>query len=495
MDQPFFLALGAIFCLTTITYFALNKAQRDLLAKRFYWRGRRASTAATPPRSLSPEKKAPNNGPAPANYTEAFPPHRREALAEIAPSLSPAQQQKLIGHEVSDELFKKSILPFTANYAECDGNKFTPTRISVDEIKALGDFPDYATLSGVPLPQPYKEFNIDTALPRPYRPFRWAYHQTMSLTKLEPDWWLELESTYKARIAQRKGLYEKYGKLVLQYLPGSELACKELMEMALQFLCARYPQYFELGSDKKTFKNRILETEQDVSAKHPLLVLLDNVPEDFAITLRNPEDGYYYFRAGVICSALGWNVNTKIGMSLKDIHKPIPDYKQKMEFSMDRFFSKMPIDRPIQRGSWGLEVDKPLFMPPGDPHEKYREYQAQDLTLDRCHLRVDWQTLRRLPYSGGIVFNFKAVFSPVEEFRDEPYIPSIILKILNEGKKNLMEYKNTWHVEHICKPALEQYQREQEEQGLIPKDWEVETLEQSPWFPGWADKWHRQQGF
>lgn len=52
--------------------------------------------------------------------------------------------------------------------------------------------------------------------------------------------------------------------------------------------------------------------------------------------LRNPDDGYYYFRAGVICSSIGWNVNTKLGLQLKEIHAPIPDYKEKMEFSMDR---------------------------------------------------------------------------------------------------------------------------------------------------------------
>jgi Protein of unknown function (DUF3445) len=134
-------------------------------------------------------------------------------------------------------------------------------------------------------------------------------------------------------------------------------------------------------------------------------------------------------------------------------------------------------------------------MPPGDPHEKYRESQSHDLTLDRCHLRVDWQTLRRLPLSSAIVFNFKALFTPVSEFRDEPYIPAIINKVLKEGKKNLMEYKNTWHVEHVCIPALEEYAREQVEKGLVPENWEVHTLEDQPWFPGWKDKWRRQQGY
>jgi len=156
---------------------------------------------------------------------------------------------------------------------------------------------------------------------------------------METNWWLELEKTYATRIAERQQLYKDYGKLVLQYLPGSELACKEIMEMALQFVCARYPQYFSLvHSDSKgyVFKNGILGNETVIKEHHALHVLLDNIPEDFAIVLREPKDGMYYFRAGVICSSLGWNVDMKIGMQLKEIHKPIPDYKEKMEFSMDR---------------------------------------------------------------------------------------------------------------------------------------------------------------
>lgn len=145
-----------------------------------------------------------------------------------------------------------------------------------------------------------------------------------------------MEKTYVARIKQRQDLYAKYGNTVLQELPGSEVCCKELMEICLQFLCARYPQYFRIDKKKMVFHNGILQNETDLRSMSPLLVLLNNVPEDFAAVLRDPETGYYTFRAGVICSSLGWNVGTKIGMSLQEIHKPIPDYKEKMEFSMDR---------------------------------------------------------------------------------------------------------------------------------------------------------------
>lgn len=282
---------------------------------------------------------------------------------------------------------------------------------------------------------------------------------------------------------------------MLQELPGTEIATKELMEMCLQFLCARYPHYFTLDKESMIFHNNILHTKTDLRSTSPLHVLLNNIPEDFAIMLRDPETGLYTFRAGVICSSLGWNLGSKIGLPLHEIHAPIPDYKEKMQFSMDRYFAKMPASKPIQRASWGLEVGQPLFMPPDDPHEALRLVQNPTHTLEDMHLRVDWQTLRRLPLSGAIVFNFKALFTPIAEFADEPYVPSLVLKVVKEGKRSIMEYKNTWHTEHIVLPELERMEREQVDKGLIEKDWKVETLAEAPFFPGWEKKWRAKQGF
>ena len=160
---------------------------------------------------------------------------------------------------------------------------------------------------------------------------------------MEPNWWIELENTYKTRVSQRQAIYAKHGEAVLQYLPGSELACKELMELVLQFICTRYPRHFSLSKDLRFFNNGILGTVDDLKAKHPLVVLMDNVPEDFAIMLRDDNTGFYFFRAGVACSSLGWNVGTKIGLQLHQIHAPIPDYKEKMQFSMDRYVTSLAL--------------------------------------------------------------------------------------------------------------------------------------------------------
>lgn len=160
-----------------------------------------------------------------------------------------------------------------------------------------------------------------------------------------------------------------------------------------------------------------------------------------------------------------------------------------------RYFAKMPTDKPIQRGAWSIEVGKTLLLPKDHPEILREPRQDPDLSLENCYLRVDWQTLRRLPLSGAVVFNFKAHFTPVLEFRDEPGIPRLLLKILKDSNRSLMEYKKTWPVEHVLVPHLEQWAEEQENVGLVDKESEVSTLEDSPYFPGWEAKWRRQQGF
>ncbi|KAI6129173.1 hypothetical protein EDD17DRAFT_1775687 [Pisolithus thermaeus] len=347
--------------------------------------------------------------------------------------------------------------------------------------------PDYAKLTGVPAPKPLPNFDLDTAKSRPYRPFRWEYHQNMSLSELEPNWWIELDSAYREKISQRKKLYSEYGKLIIDELTGSQEASRECMEMVIQFICQRYPNQFRYNDWTGVFTNEILHAQVDIATAHPLMFLLDHVPEDFFIVQEDPVSGLYRLTAAVGCSAIGWNISQKIGKPLHEIHGPVPDYKERMAFSVDRFFSKVPCDKPIQRGAWGLEVGEPLFLQTSSPEWNHRYRQDPDLLTSDIFLRVDWQTLRRLPKSRAIVFNFKALFTPFTDFRREPYIPRLLLKVLREGKKSIMEYKGSWHTEHKVIPVLEEWAREQEEKGWVPSQWKERTLDEHPFYPGWKD--------
>ena len=144
-----------------------------------YPREHRTSDLKSTSLKPSPETKSPDNVPPPTDYKCILPPSQRATLPKVAEKYSEVQKSKLVGSYFNELIFRKNIIPFVANYRDCRPSMYTPMGFSMDDIKTLGDFPDYADLSGVPLPEISQGFKIETACPRPYRPFRWAYHQTM----------------------------------------------------------------------------------------------------------------------------------------------------------------------------------------------------------------------------------------------------------------------------------------------------------------------------
>lgn len=180
--------LGIAFILTSFAILIMNQRQRDTILHCIQFQRHRISGAGTPPRWFSAEKEIPSRvsekGPALTNITSdcinSFPPSRRFVLHQLAGYASATNEEILIGPEPSIEFLLNDSLPTTRSYdLENNPLKYTPTGFSTAEIKAIGDFPSYDILSGVPLPKAYEGFDSTKAIPRPYRPFRWAYHQTM----------------------------------------------------------------------------------------------------------------------------------------------------------------------------------------------------------------------------------------------------------------------------------------------------------------------------
>lgn len=121
---------------------------------------------------LGKEKAGVSNSNQPS-YEAVFPPSQRQTLTELGPKFNGTKAVDL------STLPKSSLVKLKDDYRSAKPTHYIFSGFKVHEIRRLGSFPDYATLSGVPLPAPLKSFNIDKAVPRPYRPFRWPYHQTM----------------------------------------------------------------------------------------------------------------------------------------------------------------------------------------------------------------------------------------------------------------------------------------------------------------------------
>lgn len=111
-----------------------------------------------------------------------FPPSRRHTLAHLTlkgstgPYTTPAP-----------EVLSRRAIPSTSTPDWDKDDQFTPTGFATQDLRALGRFPDYSVITGTRYPKPYGDhFDINKAIFRPQRPFRWNYHQTMGTSFLSP---------------------------------------------------------------------------------------------------------------------------------------------------------------------------------------------------------------------------------------------------------------------------------------------------------------------
>lgn len=186
--DPLIVGLGTILLLAFVAVWIVSKRQKATVLYRLYFQQRRASGSKTPPRTFSPAREKPTRqtekdvilSNQAQDFVNSFPPSRRLSLAKVAKHAAASGWQVIVGPEPTASVLRDKALPTTHSYnLENQILKYTPTGFSTAEIKAIGDFPPYDILSGVPLPDVYEGFDHSKALPRPYRPFRWAYHQTM----------------------------------------------------------------------------------------------------------------------------------------------------------------------------------------------------------------------------------------------------------------------------------------------------------------------------
>lgn len=113
------------------------------------------------------------------SFKDQFPPCRRQAIASGQDEQTREVRCRLKGPSPLPAQLQSRQLPSTKTQDLGKSGQYTPTGFSTEDIEALGAFPDYSALSGVPHPKPCPGFDITTASFRPFRPFRFSYHQTM----------------------------------------------------------------------------------------------------------------------------------------------------------------------------------------------------------------------------------------------------------------------------------------------------------------------------
>lgn len=285
-----------------------------------------------------------------------------------------------------------------------------------------------------PRPDPYPNWSIETTRPIPYRPFKSGpdYFVTMGIGRLDLNDWIELDNQWmKFHNEKLVRLSDERSSLRCKTLPQAFHAAQETMQLLSQYLVYRYPSLFQYQYDqnKKYIRIKVTNEIYPIESDDPLRYASLLIQDDLALMIEG-SDGQYYLKGGSIVLPGFWRLEDKLNMSLAQIHLEgnVPQYKEKLQQSMDKFFHKLTPENLFVRHNYGIQTDDNLAWASSiGPEDTYGSLSYQDqrhLTIEDLYFRCERQTLRRLPRTKAILFTIRTYFHPITDIAQEPGIPA-----------------------------------------------------------------------
>jgi dimethylamine monooxygenase subunit A len=271
-----------------------------------------------------------------------------------------------------------------------------------------------------------------------YRPFLdGPWRLAMGLKALDLREWIEVDEHFEGQLAERRRMLDQRRDEVLGALPESAAGEAEVLELLLDHLPQRFPEHFRRTNGE--LANRVTGERFDLAAwgEAPLELAGRLVQEDFCLLQRHGPA--YRLVAGVLCFPSHWRLADKLGRPLEVIHEPVPGFAAGLAVTVDRFFANLQVARPVWRLNWSL-VDTPqLFLPP--EHRAERKAIAAERAGEQLWLRVERQTLRRLPRSGDVLFGIRTHLAPLAAAVDGPAAARALAARVREMPPAMAAYK------------------------------------------------------
>ena len=252
-----------------------------------------------------------------------------------------------------------------------------------------------------------------------------------------------------------------------QSLPHMTLAGWDLLELIMESKARDYPQWFTLTKDGNQWHwiNRPLGIDQKFTFMDdstlpygPMEYITRQTQGDF--TLQDQRDDTLWVDAGMVTTQADWSLDFNIGMNFHQWHAPVPVAHELGVFDRAlKFLMALQLGAPVRRFNWTMTVDPLLDTSP----ENYPKWGPSRATLtpenvgNRMHLRVELQTLFRLPRSNAIVFPIRCYLIKFEELVTQPKWARRLHRVIRDIPDPLATYKGFLRNKPIMVDYLAQF--------------------------------------
>lgn len=143
----------------------------------------------------------------------------------------------------------------------------------------------------------------------------------------------------------------------------------------------------------------------------PLYAAARRTPDD--LCLMEKRDGEWRLSALSLSAGSFFTAQEAIGKSLRELHGPVTGFADRFLTRVQRIFEGLRPDLILERRNWTVLNADALHTPSAAPiRARIGEIDPADAAR-ALHLRVERQTLRRLPQTGGALFTIRVWLAPL----------------------------------------------------------------------------------
>ena len=274
-----------------------------------------------------------------------------------------------------------------------------------------------------------------------YLPFSSSRHRmSMGLNALKIEKWIEPDEYFQDELREKERLLENYYDEIFSGNSGSSGPQREVLELLLCHMTTHYSGLLRVNEDKVEVagSNQCYSRRDFEESSLDLCGRL--VQEDFC--LMAPGKKGYTLEAASLCFPSRWRLLDKMGLPMRSIHKPVPEFSDKLAAPVDRFFDYLTVARPVWRVNWSVSTDPNLYQPVRRKNQELDVSINESNAGDRIFIRCERQTLRRLNESGWILFTIKTYLDRVSILAGYPQLARNLASIVRDLPESLLIYKN-----------------------------------------------------
>jgi hypothetical protein len=246
----------------------------------------------------------------------------------------------------------------------------------------------------------------------PHRPFHpGPFRHRVGARPLAPEAWFEIDdpAAWNAELADKDRLLAERHPLVMAALPGSEHAAGEVLAAVTDWLVRHGPPHAVPVTPPPGI--------------HPLEAAARLVPDDLVLMEPVGPGGALVVTAGCVCFPSRWDLRSKLGRTMREVHEPVPRLNDELGTTVDDVIARLTPGRPLWRTGWTLDDEPDAHQPMvGDSRAFVSGRRAPldtDTVATTVALRVERETLSRMP-GGAVLFTIRTHRTPLGVLADEP---------------------------------------------------------------------------